>query len=324
MALVGGLGASSEPGERALLDVGDGQRVLVEQSGHAEGVPVVLLHGGPGSGGSPALRRSFDPTRWRIVAVDQRGCGGSRPHASDPRVGLTTNTTTHLLDDLDVIRDHLGIERWCVFGVSWGTTLGLAHAQRHPDRVRGLLLAGVTLGRRAEIDHLYRGGLAATFPDAWARFLAPLPEGDRADPVAGYHRLLEHTDAATRAAAALAWTAWDWATASTDPGPLAGRWADPAFQLARARICAHYFAHDLWLGDDQLLSGVDRLAALPGILVDGRADHQTPLAIARELHARWPGSELVVVEQAGHAVDDAGMQTAIAAAADRLADATAS
>lgn len=310
-----------EPYEEGLLEVGDGQSIFWEQSGCADGAAVVVLHGGPGSGCSAAMRRYFDPDVYRIVLVDQRGCGRSRPHASDPATELERNTTLHLLADLERLRTALGIERWFVFGVSWGTALGLAYAEQAPARVAGLVLAGVSAGHRSEIDWLYRGGLARFFPEEWDRFCAGAPESERDDLVAAYRRLLESPEAAVRAKAAKDWTDWDWATSSVVPGEPSGRWIEPAFQVARARICAHYFDHDLWLTDGNLVREARRLAGVPGVLINGRLDLQCPLATAWALHRAWPGSTLVVVDGAGHAAGDPGMGEAIVSATDRLVSA---
>ena len=255
------------------------------------------------------------------MLFDQRGCGRSTPHASDPAVDLATNTTDHLLADLELLRRALGIDAWAVFGNSWGSTLGLAYAQRHPDRVTGVVLAAVTVGRRDEIDWLYRGGVARFFPEAWARFRAGVPATERdGDLVEAYHRLLEDPDAEVRAAAARGWTDWDWSTASIDTTtPLPSRWADPRFQLARARICTHYFRHDAFLEDGALLRGAPALTGIPAVLVNGRFDLGGPLVNAWDLAHAWPGSELVVVGGAGHSTADPGMDAAIVAATDQLA-----
>ncbi len=318
---MGGLYPAIEPYESGHLDAGDGNLVYWEACGNPDGRPVVVLHGGPGSGCSSTMRRFFDPDVYRVVLFDQRGCGRSTPHASDPSVDLATNTTETLLADLERLRAHVGVDAWDVFGNSWGSTLGLAYAQRRPERVTGVVLAAVTVGRRAEIDWLYRGGLARFFPEAWERFRAgaPAPERDT-DLVEAYHRLLEDADAEVRAAAARDWTQWDWSTASTDTStPLPGRWADPRFQLARARICTHYFRHDVFLEEGALLRGASALAGIPAVLVNGRLDLGGPLVNVWDLAHAWPGSELVVVGGAGHSTADPGMDAAIVAATDQLA-----
>jgi proline iminopeptidase len=266
------------------------------------------------------MRRFFDPNAYRVVLFDQRNCGRSAPHAGRPTIDLSANTTEHLLADMELLREERGIERWLVFGVSWGVTLGLAYAERHPDRVTGMVLVGVTTGRRVETDWLYRR-IAPLFPEEWARFRGAVADvTDDEDVIAAYHRLLYDPDPAVRTRAAAAWTDWDVATASVDATTeRPARWRDPAFQLARARICAHYFHHDSWLEDGALLRDASRLAGIPGIIINGRLDLQAPLVTAWELSRAWPGSELVVVEGAGHATSDPGMDEAIVAATDRLA-----
>ena len=309
-----------EPYLQGHLAVGDGNRVYREECGNPTGSAVIVLHGGPGSGCSAAMRRSFDPDAYRVVLFDQRGCGRSTPHAGQPTVDLSVNTTEHLLADMELLRQERGIERWLVFGISCGVTLGLAYAERYPDRVTGMVLVGVTTSRRVETDWLYRR-VAPLFPEEWARFRDGVPNGvDDEDLIAAYSRLLHDADPAVRAKAAADWTDWDWATASADAGTeRPARWRDPAFQLARARICTHYFQHDAWLEDGVLLRDAFRLAHIPGVLINGRLDLQAPLVTAWELSQAWPGSELVVVEGAGHSTDDRGVDEAIVAATDRLA-----
>jgi proline iminopeptidase len=309
-----------EPSLRGHLEAGFGNHVYWEECGNPTGHAAVVLHGGPGSGCSASMRRFFDPTAYRVVLFDQRGCGRSTPHASQPTADLSVNTTEHLLADMEQLRQERGIERWLVFGVSWGVTLGLAYAERHPDRVTGMVLVGVTTSRRVETDWLYRG-VAPLFPEEWSRFRSAVPGADGdADLIAEYYRLLHDPDPAVQAKAATDWTDWDWATASVDAkAERPARWRDPAFQLARARICTHYFHHDAWLEDGELLRDASRLGHIPGILINGRLDLQAPLVTAWELSHAWPGSELVVVEGAGHSTDDRGMDQAIVAATDRLA-----
>jgi proline iminopeptidase len=303
-----------------LLDVGDGQLVHWEEHGNPDGVPLVILHGGPGSGSSPFHRSFFDESRYRIVQFDQRGCGRSTPHASDPAVGFAYNTISHLLDDIEALRVDRGVERWLVFGMSFGSTLGLAYAETNPDRVRGLVVAGVAIGRKSEIDWLYQT-IAPLFPEQWEQLTHGLSPEERAFVVAAYRDRVNDEDPTVRADYARRWTEWDWYTASVTPSPLPAHWQDPAFQLARARICTHYFTGDIFVAGEQLMRAhhLARLQQVPGVIVNGRLDLQCPLAGALELHRVWTGSELVIVDEAGHSVGDAGMPAAITAAVDRLA-----
>ncbi len=303
-----------------LLDVGDGQLLHWEEYGNPVGVPLVILHGGPGSGLSPFHRTFFDASRYRIVQFDQRGCGRSTPHASDPSVGFDYNAMADLLGDIERLRTELGIERWLVFGMSFGSTLGLAYAEANPDRVLGLVVAGVALGRKSEIDWLYQS-LAPMFPEQWERFTSGLSPEERAFVVPAYRQRVNDTDADVRAEFARRWTEWDWHTASVTPSPLPAHWCDPSFQLARARICTHYFTGDLLAASDQLMRPhhLERLQSVAGVIINGREDLQCPLAGALELHRLWPGAELVIVDSAGHSVGDVGMPAAITAAVDKLA-----
>ena len=309
-----------EPYAHGMLDVGDRNRVYWEICGNPSGKPAVVFHGGPGSGCSTETRRYFDPTAYRVVLFDQRGCGRSTPHASDPATNLSVNTTEHLLNDSERLRDHLSIDRWLLFGGSWGSTLALAYAERHPHRVTEIVLAAVTTTRRAEIDWLYRG-VAPLFPAQWARFRAGVPAAERdGDLVAAYYRLLQDPDPAIRTKAAQDWCAWEAALVSVDPDAAPEtRRLQPAFQLAFARIVTHYFHHSAWLEDGVLLRRASTLARIPGILVHGRLDLGSPLVTAWELAQAWPSSELVVVGGAGHSSTDPGMSEALVAATDRFA-----
>jgi proline iminopeptidase len=302
-----------------MLEVGDGHRVYWEVCGSPRGKPALVLHGGPGSGCSTGARRYFDPRAYRVVLFDQRGCGRSTPHASIPRADLSANTTEHLLGDIERLRRHLAIDRWLLFGGSWGSTLALAWAERHPERVSEIVLAAVTTTRRSEIDWLYRT-VAPLFPAQFARFRAGVPPAERdGDLVAAYRRLLQDPDPAIHARAARDWCEWEAALVSVDPDARPEpRRLEPAFQLAFARIVAHYFHHAAWLEDGILLRRAGELADVPGILIHGRLDLGSPLATAWELARAWPGSELVIVGGAGHSSTDPGMSEAILAATDRF------
>ena len=309
-----------EPYDQGLVDVSDGNRIAWEAGGNPDGKPALLLHGGPGSGRSTWARRYFDPDAYRIILFDQRGCGQSTPHAGDPDTDLSRNTTADLLRDMEVLRDHAGIDRWLIFGHSWGCTLGLAYTEAHPERVSALVLVGVTMTRRSEIDWLYRD-LAPMFPEQWARFRDGVPEGRRdGDLVEAYYRLLNDPDPAVRARAARDWHDWEAASISIDPDATPPRrWSDPRFCLARARLVTHYFHHNAWLDDSQLLKGAHALAGIPGVMVQGRLDLEAPLKTAWELARAWPDGDLIIVPNAGHSDADAGMAEAIVAATDRFA-----
>ena len=309
-----------EPYDHGMLDVGDGNLVYWEVCGNPHGKPAVVLHGGPGSGCSTGVRRYFDPHAYRIVLFDQRGCGRSTPHASDLRTDLSVNTTEHLLADMELLRQYLDIDQWLLFGGSWGSTLGLAYAERNPQRVTEMVLVGVTTTRRAEIDWLYRG-VAPLFPAQWARFRAGVPPAERdGDLVAAYHRLLQDPDPAIHMKAAKDWCEWESALVSVDPDAKPDpRRLQPAFQLAFARIVTHYFHHNAWLEEGILLRQASSLAHIPGILIHGRLDLGSPLVTAWELARAWPNSELVIVSGAGHSSTDPGMSEALIAATDRFA-----
>ncbi len=297
------------------LDVGDGQQLYYEVSGNPEGKPVVVLHGGPGGASSPKYRRAFDPAAYRIVLFDQRGCGGSTPHVADG-ADLTANTTAHLIADIEALRTHLGIERWLLFGGSWGSTLALAYAQEHPARSSELVLRGVFLLRRSEIDWYYNGGAAHLFPEVWEHFLAPVPAAGRDDDlVETYHRLLHNADTAERAA--VAWSRWEGATSTLLPNPEhVARNVDPRFALAFARIENHYFRHGGFLDEGQLLQQAGRLEDIPGVIVQGRYDVVCPATSAWELHQAWPQSRLVMVNDAGHSFEEPGITHALIEATD--------
>ena len=302
-----------EPYDAGMLPVGDGHQVYWETCGHPNGRPAVVVHGGPGSGCTGWHRRLFDPATTRIVLFDQRNCGRSRPHASEPDVDLSTNTTQHLIADMEALREHLGVERWLVFGGSWGSTLSLAYAEAHPDRVSDMVLWGITTGRRAEADWLFRGGVAPLFPEQWERLCDGVPASDRdGDIIEAYARMLHDPDPAVRRRAALDWCTWESATPDWPPTPgLDRRYTDPDFALAFARLVTHYVRHDEFLEDGMLLRDAGVLADIPGTLVNGRFDLQAPIANAWALHRAWPRAELVIVDDAGHAADEPAITDAL-------------
>lgn len=288
-----------EPYSSGMLEVGDGDALYWETVGDPGGKPAVCLHGGPGSGCAPFFRRLFDPDAYRVVLFDQRNCGRSTPHASEPGIDLAANTTAQLVADVERLREHLGVERWLVLGGSWGSTLGLAYAEAHPERVSELVLFAVTTGRHAEFDWVFRGGLARFFPAEWER-LAAAAGGD-GDVLEGIRLLLFDPDPAVRARAAEEWCLWESATPSWPPQQgLAARFRDPRHALAFARIVTHYARANAWLDDDVLIRGAGALAGTPGALVAARLDFQAPLENAWLLHRAWPAAELVVVDDAGH------------------------
>ncbi len=291
-----------EPYDHGMLDVGDGNLVYWEACGNPDGKPALVVHGGPGSGCGAGTRRNFDPERYRVVLFDQRGCGRSTPHASDPATDMTVNTTHHLIADMEQLRQHLGIERWLLYGGSWGSTLILAYAERHPQRVSEIVICSVTTGRRSEIDWLYRG-VGRFFPAEWQRFRAGVAEHDRdGDLVAAYARLMEDPDPDVRARAAADWLAWEDAVISLEPNgiPKAYSSRPPDAALAFVRICAHYFSHGAWLEEDELLRNAGRLADIPARLIHGRLDMGSGLDTAWELAQVWPKARLVVVDDSGH------------------------
>ncbi|PKP84240.1 MAG: prolyl aminopeptidase [Alphaproteobacteria bacterium HGW-Alphaproteobacteria-2] len=301
-----------EPFDQRIVDVGDGHRLYVEQCGNPKGPAVVVLHGGPGGGCSPAMRRYFAPGHWRVVLFDQRGCGRSRPHAS-----VEANTSQHLVADVETIRQTLGISDWVVFGGSWGATLALLYAQAHPARVRHLVLRGVFLMTQAELDWFYRGGAALFWPEEWKRFLAPLPSAERADPIAGYHRRLFGADAAESARCAQAWVRWENALAALEGS--GGGESPPDYARAFARIENHYFHHGGFLArDGQILHDLPRIAHVPATIVQGRYDMICPPAAAARLAAGLPRADLRMVAAAGHALSEPGISAELVRVMDAL------
>ena len=295
-----------EPYERGMLGVGDGNFIAWEVCGAHGGKPAVVVHGGPGQGCSPNMRRAFDPQRYRIVLFDQRGCGRSIPHAGDPATDMAFNTTDHLIADMEALRVHLGIDRWLVSGGSWGSTLALAYAQRHTSRVSEIVLNAVTTSRRAETEWLY-GGAARFFPEAFERFRAHVPEADRdGDLIAAYARRMEDPNPEVRLAAARAWSAWEDAVLSLESNVAASPYGDQPTDdlLAFVRICTHYLRHGAWLEDGALIRDAGRLAGIPGVLIHGRRDMSCPIDTAWALARAWPGAELIDVADAGHLRSD--------------------
>ncbi|WP_188544532.1 prolyl aminopeptidase [Rhodococcoides trifolii] len=298
------------------LDVGDGQSMYWEVSGNPEGKPAVFVHGGPGGATTGAQRRFFDPDAYRIVLFDQRGCGRSTPHVADG-ADLSVNTTPKLIGDMEALRTHLGIERWLVFGGSWGSTLSLAYAQAHRDRVTELVLRGIFLLRRSEIDWYYNGGAGHVFPELWDAFLDPVPADERGgDLVEVYHRLLHSDDAHLAERAAVAWSSWEGATSTLLPEPeRATQMSEPRFALAFARIENHYF-HNRGFLHTPLLGGMDLLADVPGVIVQGRYDMVCPATSAWALHRSWPASELRIAADAGHSANEPGITHHLVEATD--------
>ena len=317
-----------EPYETGMLDTGDGNFIYWETCGNPDGVPALVVHGGPGSGCSTGMRKSFDPECHRIILFDQRNCGRSTPHASDPAADMSLNTTEHLIRDMERLRQHLGVQAWLLFGGSWGVTLSLAYAERHPERVCGMLLVSVTSCRRSELDWLYRGA-GRIFPEAWKRFrdfaaagrgrLPTDTEPPIEDLLMSYSRLMENPDPAIRTRAAAQWLAWEDAVISIESNGSPGQYGNrpDSAKLAFARICAHYYANDAFLEDGVLIREAGKLAGIPGILVHGRADLGGPVITAWELARAWPGAELIIIEDSGHTGSEA-MREALHAAGNRL------
>jgi proline iminopeptidase len=304
-----------EPYDSGYLDVGDGHSVYYEQCGNPRGKPAFFVHGGPGGGGDVNARRFFDPGGYRIVVFDQRGSGRSRPHAS-----LEANTTWHLVADMERLREHLGVERWLVFGGSWGSTLALAYAEKHPQAVSELVLRGIFLLRRKELAWFYQHGASMVFPERWQDYLAPIPEKERADLLGAYHRRLLSDDRATRLAAARAWSVWEGATSSLWPNSeRTEKFGEAEFALALARIEAHYFVNNgFFAHENQLLDEVRVLARIPAVIVQGRYDVVCPMDSAFELHRCWPEADFRVVGDAGHSAYEPGITAELVAATDRF------
>ena len=304
-----------EPSKVQRLKVSDLHELHVEESGNPDGKPVIFLHGGPGGGTSPKHRRYFDPEHFRIILFDQRGCGQSTPYAD-----VRENTTWDLVADIERIRQHLGIDRWMVFGGSWGATLGLAYAEQHPERVTELILRGIFLLRQREVDWLYQEGASRIYPDAWEPYRDAIPEAERGDFMTAYAERLLSEDPAVNLPAAKAWSIWEGATSKLIPDPdFIASYGDEATTLAFARIECHYFLNKGWMEEAQLLRDAHRLKGIPGAIIQGRYDMVCPMESAWALAQAWPTADLVIVPDAGHSAYDAGISRALVAATDRFA-----
>ncbi|WP_196138691.1 prolyl aminopeptidase [Aliikangiella sp. G2MR2-5] len=303
-----------KPNQCYQLDVGDGHNLYVEESGSEDGLPIVSLHGGPGAGCDANFRRYFDPEKYRIVLFDQRGAGRSEPHAS-----LENNTTQALIDDLEKIRNHLNIEKWVVMGGSWGSTLALAYAQEHSERVLGLILRGVFLARREDVEWLYQGGTSKIFPDYWQEFVQVIPDNERDNLIEAFYSRLTGQDELARMGAAKAWCIWEGRAATLEPNPhLVDKFSEPHIALSMARISAHYFRNHCFIEENQLLDNAHRLKDIPGIIVHGRYDMICPLENAWALQSEWEGCELHVVRDAGHSASEAGIIDALVKATKEM------
>jgi proline iminopeptidase len=304
-----------EPYETGRLDVGDGHSLYWERCGTRGAKPVVMLHGGPGAGCSTDHRRQFDPERYDVLLFDQRGCGRSTPHAS-----LEANTTWHLVEDIERLRETMGVEKWMVFGGSWGSTLGLAYAQSHPQRVTELVLRGIFTFRQTELDWLYKYGASEIFPDKWQEFLALIPEEERGDLVAAYHRRLTGDDPEAQLAAAKAWSKWEAETVTLLPNPeVIEEHTSDAFAIAIARIENHYMINKGWIEEGALIRNAAILKDIPAVIVQGRYDCCTPPSAAWDLHQAWLQARLQIVPDGGHLFNEPGILDGLIGATDEFA-----
>jgi len=313
-----GLYPAAEPFRTGFLRVSDVHEIYFEESGNPQGKPAVFLHGGPGGGTDPKMRTFFDPQRYRIVMFDQRGCGKSRPHAS-----LVDNTTWHLVEDIERLRQHLGIERWLVFGGSWGSTLGLAYAQTHPQCVTELVLRGIFLLRKWEIDWFYQDpdGAGAIYPDLWEQYVATIPPAERSDMVRAYYNRLTSNDPKVLGPAAKTWAIWEGATSFLHLNPdYVAKFQEDDYAAAFARIECHYFINrGFFKTNNQLIEDVGRIRHIPAVIVQGRYDVICPMKSAWELHRAWPEAALRIVPDAGHSAFEAGNTHELISATDRFA-----
>jgi proline iminopeptidase len=304
-----------EPYDHGRLPVSPEHNLYYEQSGNPGGKPVVFLHGGPGIGTVPEFRSFFDPASYRIVLFDQRGAGRSTPHAS-----LKENTTWHLVADIEKLRNHLGIESWVVFGGSWGSTLALAYAETHPDRVRALVLRGIFLCRPREIRWFYQEGASAIYPDVWEAYVSVIPEEERGDMLGAYYRRLTSADEHVRLEAARAWSIWEASTSKLIPDPhLIEEFGDPHNALSLARIECHYFTHNTFFDtDNYLIENAHKIRHIPAVIVQGRYDLVCPMMSAWELHQAWPEADFKIIADAGHSSMEPGIRRALVEATDRF------
>ncbi|MBY5535967.1 prolyl aminopeptidase [Rhizobium leguminosarum] len=304
-----------EPYASGHLDVGDGHVIYWERSGTPGAKPAVFLHGGPGGGISPAHRQLFDPALYDVMLFDQRGCGSSTPHAE-----LHANTTWHLVADIERLREMAGVDSWQVFGGSWGSTLALAYAETHPEHVSELILRGIYTLTKAELDWYYQFGVSEMFPDKWERFIAPIPAKERHEMMHAYHRRLTHEDRNVRLKAAQAWSIWEGETITLLPEPsTSGKFEEPEFAYAFARIENHFFVHAGWMDEGQLIRDAGRLTDIPGVIVHGRYDMPCPAKYAWLLHKAWPKAEFHLIEGAGHAYSEPGILDQLIRATDKFA-----
>ncbi|MCC0177433.1 prolyl aminopeptidase [Waterburya agarophytonicola K14] len=305
-----------EPYSKGKLKVSQLHTIHYEESGNPQGKPVIFLHGGPGGGIVPMYRQYFDPQEWRIVIFAQRGCGQSTPYAE-----LKENTTWDLVSDIEKLRKHLNIEKWVVFGGSWGSTLALAYSQTHPDSCKGLILRGIFMLRTSEIRWFYQEGASYIYPDAWEEYLQPIPPEERHDLLSAFYRRLTSEDKQTRLAAAKAWSVWEASTSKLIPSSASKeRFAMAEFAEAFARIECHYFVHKgFFERENLLLENIDRIRHLPGVIVQGRYDVVCPMKSAWELHQAWQEAEFIVIPDAGHSVSEPGIKDALIQATDRFA-----
>ncbi len=303
-----------KPNQRYDINVDSGHTLYVEESGTPSGIPVVYLHGGPGAGNHKSARRLFDPEKYRIILCDQRGAGRSKPHAS-----LDANTTEHLINDLEVIRKHLNVEKWVVMGGSWGATLALAYSQAYPQNVLGIILRGVFLGRKQDIEWLYHNGTSRVFPDYWKDFQGAIPLAEQDDLIKAYHNRLTGSDELARMASAKAWAVWEGKVGTLEPNPdVVELLSSPHTALSMARISAHYFLNHCFLAENQILDNMDKIQEIPSIIVHGRYDMICPLENAWTLQNHWKSSELHIVRDAGHSTSEPGIIDALVKATKEM------